>query len=328
MKVLVTGATGFVGSHVVDRFIREGHNVTFIARATSNLRWMQGTEAKQVDGSMYDLDSLKEAVQGVDIIVHVAAAVAGRNEAELERSNVLATKNLLDAVRAYSPEIKRFVHISTQAVVGPSKSMETPADERTPCHPLTAYGRTKLKAEHLVNEAGKEFPITIIRPPAVFGPRDAAILTVFQTIAKGIAPLIGFDDKRVSLVHISDLVNGIYLATMAEIAKGETYFISSEESYTWPEVTNLIAASLGKRRVLTIRIPHTLVMGIAGIVGFFGNMTKKPPVLNYEKGIDITQTFWTASSEKARHHLGYRQKMSLANGIADTVQWYKKHKWL
>ncbi|NQW30366.1 MAG: NAD-dependent epimerase/dehydratase family protein [Ignavibacteria bacterium] len=328
MKILVTGATGFVGSHVVDKFLAEGHDVTFIARSTSNLRWLKDTAATQVEGSLHDLDSMKEAVDGVDIIIHVAAAVAGRNEAELEKNNVLATKNLLDAVRAYNPGLKRFVHISTQAVVGPSSSAEYPADEETPCHPLTGYGRTKLKAEHLVNEAGKEFPITIIRPPAVFGPRDAAILTVFQTIAKGIAPLIGFDEKRVSLIHVSDLVQGIFLAATSEKAKGETYFISSEVTYTWPEVTNLMAAALGKRRVLTVKVPHVLIMGIAGVVGFFGNMTKKPPVLNYEKGIDITQSFWTASSEKARRDLGYRQKMNIANGIVDTVQWYKKNKWL
>lgn len=328
MKVLVTGATGFVGSHVVDALRASEHDVSFIARSTSNLRWLEGSGAVRVDGSLFDVGSLRAAVADVDIIIHVAGLTAAKNEAEFRKGNRDATKNLLDAVRAYRPQLQRFVHISSGAVVGPSPSPEQAVDERSPLHPITAYGRTKKEAEDEVIAAGGDIPFTIVRPPAVYGPRDSAILTFFQSVARGIAPIIGFDEKQVSLIHARDLARGIVLAASSPAAVGQTYFITSERFYTWPHIAAVTAAVMGRKSVLKPRLPHALVLGIAGIVGALGKLAGKPPVLDYEKGIDITRPYWVFSPEKARRELGFREQLTLEEGIRETVTWYRDRGWL
>ena len=328
MNVLVTGATGFVGSHVVDVLLERGHRVSYIARATSNLQWLEGKPAQRVDGSLSDVASLRTAVEAVDTVIHVAGLTAAKSESAFMVGNRDATQNLIDAVRTWNPNLRRFVHISSQAAVGPSRDVEHPADETWPLRPITAYGRSKAAAEAVVLEAGKDIPITIVRPPAVYGPRDTAVYTFFQAVNKGLATIIGFDDKRVSLIHGLDLARGIVLAAEHPAAAGETYFISSEETYTWPQIATLTAAVMGKRRLLRLRLPHPLVLGIAGVVGALGKLSKKPPVLDYEKGIDITQRYWTCSVEKARKELGFRQTLPIDDGLLDTVQWYRRHGWL
>lgn len=291
------------------------------------MRWLDGKQVQRVDGSLFDLHSLKTAVEGVDVIIHVAGLTAAKNEAEFLRGNRDATQNLMDAVRTYRPGLQRFVHISSLAVSGPSPDLEHPITEDSPYRPLTAYGRTKQLAENIVKDSA-EIPWTIIRPPAVYGPRDSAIFTFFQTVDKGLATFIGFDEKKLSLVHVRDLARGIVDAAFAPQANGQTYFISSDEFYTWREIAELTGAILGKRRLLRIKLPHMLVLGIAGVSGFVGRVIGKPSVLDYEKGIDIIQRYWTCSTAKARRELGYRQEMSLKEGLRDTIEWYREHKWL
>jgi nucleoside-diphosphate-sugar epimerase len=328
LKVLITGATGFVGSHVVDVLLERGHQVFFIARSTSNMRWLDGKGVTRVEGSLFDVESLHQAVSGMDALIHVAGLTAAKNEAEFRRGNLDATQNLIDAVRAYNPGIKRFVHISSLTVCGPASSVEFPTTEdQQELRPLTAYGRTKRMAEDAVRDA-TDIPWTIVRPPAVYGPRDSAILSFFQAVNKGLATLIGFGESRVSLVHARDLARGIVLAMEQPVAIKQTYFITSDDVYSWPEIVEVTKVALGKRFVLPIRLPHILVLAIAGTVGFFGKLSGKPPVLDYEKGLDLIQPFWICSSQKARIELGYSQQISLQDGIRETVQWYREQKWL
>lgn len=328
MKVLVTGATGFVGSHVVDELLDRGYTVSYVARPSSNVQWLTEKPVSRMDGSLFDMQSLRAAVESADMVVHVAGLTAAKNEAEFMRGNVDATRNVLDAIRAYRPDIKRYVHMSSLAVAGPSRDEFHPVTETSGYRPITAYGRAKKLAEDLVNEAAKEFPITIVRPPAVYGPRDSAILTFFQTVNRGLAPLIGFDEKKLSLIHARDLARGLADAAESPNAVGQTYFISSDVDYTWPEVAKVTADALGRKRLLSLRIPHPIVYGIAGISGLFAKLRGKAAVLDYEKGHDMTQRYWTCRNDKARHDFGFHQEMSLEEGIKDTVNWYRKHNWL
>lgn len=328
MNVLLTGATGFVGSHVVDVLLERGIDVTYVARSSSNHRWLDGKGARLVDGSLHDLASLRTAVDGVDAVIHIAGQTAGKNEEDFRRGNEGATRNLVDAVLAYRPNIQRFTHISSLAVCGPAASAEQPVQEDHPRRPLTAYGRTKKLAEDVVTGAMQQLPATIVRPPVVYGQRDAATLTFFQTINKGISPLIGFDEKILSFIHVRDLARGIVDATLSERTVGETYFVSSDTFYSWPQISAVSAAVMGKRRLLTVRLPHSVVMGIAGTVGFLGKLSGKPPVLDYEKGLDMTQAYWICSTDKAREHFGYRQQVSLNDGLLETITWYREQGWL
>lgn len=328
MRVLVTGATGFVGSHVVDELLARRLDVCYIARATSNHRWLEGKPVTLIEGSLHNRASLVKAVADVDAVIHVAGQIAGRNEEDFYHGNVAATENLLEAVKESRPSLTRFVHISSGAVSGPSPTANAPVTEDMKPNPLTAYGRTKALAEEVILKNMTSIPSVIVRPPVVYGPRDEATLTFFKMVYKGFAPLIGFQEKLVSMIHATDLARGIVESLLQPEAVGNTYFITSEESYSWQQIATVAAAVSGRRKLTTIRIPHPLVLAIAGISGGVSKLTGKPSVLNYEKGLDIIQQYWTSSGDKARRELGFRPTVSLQDGITNTVTWYKEHSWL
>jgi dihydroflavonol-4-reductase len=326
MKILVTGASGFVGSHIVDRLLVRGHEVRALVRANSSLKWLQDKRIELVIGNMLDIDSLRAAVEHVDVIVHVAGVTAAKTKEGFFEGNLLPTRNLIEAARRFNPTLSRFVFCSSQTAAGPSMDGQ-PITELTPPHPITTYGKSKRAAEEEAERARPDFPVTILRLSAVYGPRDTAILTFFQTVAKGLKPLIGMRDKWVNLAHATDIADAVVLAVEQDAAKNETYFIGSEQHYSWREVNDLTSEILGKRG-LTIKLPHLLVYGVAGASEFFSMFRAKPSVLNWEKGRDMVQSHWTASVEKAKRELGYRQNVSLQDGVKDTIEWYKKQGWM
>ncbi|HVZ41791.1 MAG TPA: NAD-dependent epimerase/dehydratase family protein [Candidatus Kapabacteria bacterium] len=328
MKALITGGTGFIGSHLADHLHSKGYELRVMVRPSSSKRNLEHLPIGYAPGDFNSVESLAEAVAGVDVVYHVAGLTAARNREEFFRGNQLATRNLLEAVSRYNPDVKRVVHVSSQAAVGPASGPEHPADESTPPKPITAYGESKAAAEEEVRKRMHDLPLTIVRPPAVYGPRDAEILRFFAMVAKGFAPLIGFDRKLVSLVHVEDLVRGFVQAGESDRAVGETYFISSEKFYTWEEVGAVTARVFGRERARHLRVPHPVVYIAGGISGFFGRFQKKPPVFNFEKGRDITRRYWICSVEKAMQHFGYRQQMQIGPGVEQTVKWYQERGWL
>ena len=211
-------------------------------------------------------------------------------------------------------------------VTGPSKG-GIPVNENNKCEPITTYGKSKLAQENLAKSFMDRLPITICRAPAVYGERDTEIFIFFQTYNRGLMTTIGFDKKVVSLIHVRDLVEGFYLAATSEKSKGETYFISSEKFYTWDEVGD-ICEKVFTKKPLKLKVPHTVVYTLAAIAQFLSLFSKKAATLNLEKARDITQNAWICDTSKAIHDLGYRQKISLDDGIKRTVDWYKEMKWI
>jgi len=328
VKVLVTGATGFIGSHVADKLLAKGYDVRCIARKTSNLRWLDGKNFEIVEASLDNPESLIKAVEGVDYVYHVAGLTFARNYEEFLKGNRDATANLISVVEKHAPNIKRFLFVSSQTVVGPAKSLYEPVDETTPRNPITSYGRSKKEAEDVVLSYKDKIPFTILRAPAVYGPRDTAIYDIFRTVKMGLGTMVGFRDKYISLIHSEDLSRGIIEAAESEKTKDEIYFVSSEEFYTWKQLINIIAEKMNKKFVLKIRLPHFIVLTVAAISEFLGKFSDKPPVFNYEKGIDFIQDYWICSTEKAKRDFGYRQMMSIEDGMQNTIEWYKQNKWL
>ncbi len=327
MIVSVTGGTGFLGSHLVDRLLEQGHHVRTLVRRSSNLRWLEGKEVEFVHGDIRDASSLEHFVRDADIIYHIAGVVKARDRDGYFAGNVGATENMLDAARRFAPNLRRFLYVSSQTAAGPSTSLDRPVREDDAPRPITTYGESKVAAEKAVRAAGDALPWTIVRPPAMYGPRDTEIYIYFQAIARGLNSMIGFDDKRLSLLHSDDLVQGMILAAEAENSVGQTYFISSDEFYSWPQVGRITAAALGKS-VFTMRLPHALVYTVAAFAQGFAALQKKPATLNLEKARDITQRYWTCDISKAKTELGYLPKVSLEEGIRMTVEWYRAQKWL
>ncbi|OGU65951.1 MAG: nucleoside-diphosphate sugar epimerase [Stygiobacter sp. RIFOXYC12_FULL_38_8] len=323
---VVTGASGFVGSHLVDKLLAEGHHVKCILRSSSSRKWLEGKPVEIVNCGLFDKTALKEVLKGADYIYHVAGVVKAKTEEEYFKGNVESTKTLLDVAAEVNPNLKRFVVVSSQTACGPSFNGK-PCSEETQEHPITTYGRSKFAQEALAKSYFDKLPITIVRPPAVFGERDTEVYLIFKTYKAGLMTLIGFDDKKLNLIHVADLVRGIYDASISPNTIGQKYFVASEELYTWPQVGDAIAKALGKR-ALTLRLPHSLVYSVAAIAQFFAMFSSKAATFNLEKARDFVQPGWTCDVSKAKKDFGFTQKVSLEEGIKRSIDWYKEMKWL
>jgi len=328
MKVLVTGATGFIGSYVAEKLLAKGYKVRCIIRPTSDLRWIKEKNYELIKGSLFDINSLEEATKDVDYIYHIAGNTSAKKLNEYIDGNCNGTINLINAAIKNAPNLKRFVYISSQTACGPALSLDAPSTEDSPLNPITDYGKSKKLAEDAIKSFIDKIPFTIIRPPAVYGPRDTEIFSMFKMINMRLCAYIGFNKKMLSLVHIDDLCDGMINAAEVNTTLGKTYFITSEEFYDWKHIYRLMKKELNKNITLNIYLPHFLVLAVAGLSGFLGSFAKKPPVFNYQKGIDFIQQYWICSPKSATKDFGYRQKVSLEQGIKDTINWYKDMKWL
>ena len=322
----VTGANGFVGSHLVDYLITKNFEVRCIVRKSSNLQWLKGKDVKIFNCGLFDKEGLREAFKDVNYIFHVAGVVKAKDEEGYFKGNVEATRVLLEAAAEVKEQIKKFVVVSSQTVSGPALDGK-PVTEGMQPNPLTTYARSKLKQEEVALSYKDIFPVTICRAPAIYGERDTEIFIYFQVFNRGLTTMIGFDKKELSLLHVADLAEGLYLAAISDKSNGEIYFISSEKFYNWDEVGEITSKVLG-RRAFRIRIPHFIVFIIAAFAQFFAMFSSKPATLNIEKAKDLTQRFWICDTSKAMKELGYRQKVSIEEGIKRTCEWYKLMKWI
>jgi len=323
---VVTGASGFVGSHVVDKLLAAGHEVKCIIRKTSSRRWLENKPVEIIDCGLFDMESLKNVLKDADYLFHIAGVVKAKKEEEYYNGNVETTRNLLDVLCEVNTNIKRVLIVSSQTACGPSL-MGKPSNEETPEHPITRYGKSKLAQEQLAKSYMAKLSITIVRPSAVYGERDTEIYLFFKTYKQGLMGLIGFDKKQVSLVHVDDLSKGIVLAATSNNSIGQTYFIGSEEYYDWMQIGDACRIAIGKR-ALTIRLPHVLVYNVAAFTQFFSLFSPKAATFNIEKARDFVQKNWTCDVSKAKKDFGYNQTVSIGDGITRTIDWYRTMKWL
>ncbi len=300
---VVTGGTGFVGSHLVDLLLAKGHKVKCIIRKTSNLRWLKDKNVELIDSGLYDKSKLIEILKDADYLYHVAGIVKAKNWEDYYNGNVLPTKNLLEAIKEGNTKIKRVIIVSSLTATGPSK-IGKPNTEDSPMNPITRYGKSKMEEEKLVKTFMSSIPITIVRPPAVYGIRDTGIYLIFKTYKGGLLPLIGFNNKEVSIVNVKDLVRGIYLASTSEKAAGEIYFIGSKDYYNWNEMGNCISKGMG-RKALTLRLPHFLVYTVGAFAEFFSWFSSKAATFNFEKARDFVQEAQTCDCSKAKRDFGW-----------------------
>jgi dihydroflavonol-4-reductase len=325
-KALVTGANGFVGSHLVEWLLSKGYQVICLVRKTSNLRWLSGLEVEYVYADVKEKDSLKDVIKDVDFVFHAAGLTKAKNREEYFKANCRGTKNLIEACVEHNPRIKRFVYISSQAAVGPGKD-EKPLDETAPCNPITDYGKSKLEGEKIVLEFSSQLPVTIIRPPAVYGPRDPDILSFFKVANKGFRTLLGKGVRYLSLCYIEDLMDGIILAAESPKGIGQIYFIADDQIYSWEEAFRIVAKVINKKTI-TLKIPKAFLYAIAFVSENIARIMGKPTVINVQKVREITQQYWLCDVSKAKKELGFSPQYKLEEGAKKTVRWYRERGWL
>ena len=322
MRAFVTGGTGFVGSHLVEALLERGCEVRCLVRKEP--KWLDGLPVATVQGDLFDADVLREGMDGVDVVYHVAGVTRAPNREALDSVNVDGTLNVLDA--ANQARVRKVLVTSSIAAVGPSGNH--PLTEEAPLKPISNYGRSKAEMERQIEERSDGPPIVVVRPPSVYGPREADIFTLIKAADRQrILPIVGDGSvPQLDLVHVRDLVNGMIAAAESEASSGRAYFLGGPRSYSWDEIRAAIRGALG-HGALSINVPRSLV-GVSGAASEgIGKLLGKYPPLNREKAREAKAT-WLVSSEKARADFGYEPSVSLEEGMSETIRWYRENGWL
>ncbi len=320
MKALVTGGTGFIGSHLVEKLLDEGFEVHCIVRNPAKLRFLEGLNAKIIKADCTDKESLRKIDWNFDYIFNLSGITKAKSYEEFYKSNYIGTKNLVEIVAELNLSLKRFIHVSSLAAVGPCRD-GIPVDENTNAHPVSEYGKSKLLGEKAVEHFKDKIPITIIRPPAVYGPRDTDFLTFFKMIKAGV--VFYFIEGRYSMIYVDDLVNGIILSAKNENTAGEKLFIANSHAYTTCQIVEVISKVL-KKKPLKIKISPTIGKFFVGLFQKFD----KTSIINNDKLKELMQPCWVCYTTKAEHLLGFKAKTTLEEGMERTAKWYRENQWL
>ena len=326
MKALVTGGTGFIGSHLVEALLKKGIQVRCLLRKTSDLKWLKGLPIEAHWGDCNDKNSLREAVEGVEQVFHLAGVTKAVHEKTYFEVNAFGTENLIHACLENNPRIQKFIYLSSQAAAGPCRNGNK-RKESDQCKPVSPYGQSKQMGEELAMAHAQELPLLILRPSAVYGPRERDIYTFFKLLSKRIKPCLPSKDRHISLCYVEDIIQAILLAAQVKGSSGEIFFLSDGQDYRLEEIGDIFAQAMGVN-AFCIRVPEWMIIGMASFSEYLSILSGKPPLLNKGKVEEILQRNWVCDITKAKTALGFEPHISLAQGAKLTFEWYKKENWL
>ena len=324
----VTGANGFVGSHLVEYLLNQDHEVHCLMRKSSDDKWLKGLDITIHRNGIEDIKFLKKVFSDhkANYIFHLAGTVKAFDYAGFEAGNVKPTRCILEACLGIE-SIEKIIVTSSLAASRATK-VGQPNDETCERIPLTDYGMSKVAEEDLAISYMDRLPISIIRPPVVYGERDVEVLLFFKTVKAHLIPLIGFTPKSVSLVYVGDLVKGFYQCSISEKSKNQTYFLGgNEDEYTWSRLGK-ISADILKVSAIQLRVPHSVIFVVAYIYEFIAKLFGQAVTFNTQKGREMVSESWSCTSQKAKNDFGYNPSMTVEDGFERTIKWYKEKKWM
>ncbi len=329
MRVLLTGGSGFVGSYIAEQLAGQGHTVRALVRPSSDrtlLARLQGLEFAL--GAVERRESLGDAVKGCDAVIHCAGLVKARSPQEFFDVNTEGTKNLLEAAIA-AGGVQRFVQVSSLAAIGPSLDGKPVSDDAAP-NPVTNYGRSKLAGEQAVLAAKDRVPVTVIRPPLVYGPRDRETLAFFTAIKKGTLPILGDGMNTLSVIYGPDCAAAIVKAVLqpAGAPSGRAWFVEDGNVYVWREALAEVEAVMGKRAFFRAGVPMWALKAAAAGSQLWGKVTNTAQMLTLDKVNELEQPHWVCSAEGARRELGWAPKVQWREGVKLAAEWYREAGWL
>ncbi len=329
MRWLVTGATGFIGTALVERLLKRGDAVRALVRDPSRATELRTMGAEIVRGDVGQPESLAGAVPDVDAVVHLAGLVKAVTRQELFGVNAEGTRSLAEAVRAAKGGGRpRLVLVSSLAAAGPSE-LGHPRSERDPPAPVSLYGQSKLAAEEILGSMADEVDSSIVRPPIVYGPRDKEFLpSLFQLAKAGLVLKSGLGQKHYSIIHVDDLVDLVVaVATSGERVSSASvgsgvYFADDGVEHAWEALARAALSALGRRGTV-LPVPEAVGWLAAGAATAYSRVTGQAAILSLDKMMEIREPAWTCTSAKARHVLGWRPRVTLDAGMRDAVSWYR-----
>lgn len=317
--VALTGATGFLGSHIADSLLAAGYIVRAAVRPTSNLRWLKDKPITILETDLLSAASCREFLGEATALIHCAGMVTARSEQEYFSGNVETTRVLMETAAARwqdnAAAEQTFILISSLAAHGPA-GFENPATEDTSCQPITAYGRSKLAAEEIVNTISLPARKVILRPPGLYGPRDREFLPLFKAARLGISASIGRKMEGLSLVDGRDCATAAVTLLQCSQAEGTFFVDDGHCGYRWPEIAAAMGAALD-RKVRHLTVPLGLIKFFSTIVG--EKRATRSPVLNRDRILDLDTTGWVCDGSRLREATGFSANYPLREGFTETV---------
>jgi nucleoside-diphosphate-sugar epimerase len=327
MKVLLTGANGFVGSHLLDRLVARGIPTVVLLRPGADRRWIADSLPRlEVRlGAITDPATLAPALANVTHVIHCAGRTKALRVSEFYHTNERGTRHLVEAVNHAAPAIQRLILVSSLAAAGPAP-VTAPSREDDPPSPVSDYGRSKLAGEQVVQRECR-VPFVILRPPAVYGPRDADFLQLFKAVRAHLLPQFGGGRQPLSLVHVEDFAAATLVALEHPAAAGRTYHVAASEAVTVAELARTIAEAMATWTV-PLPLPFWGLWLVCVAQEIVSRLRGRPAILSRQKCREARATGWVCDVRRLREELGFECPTTVREGIARTLTWYRQHGWL
>ena len=324
MRVLLTGGSGFVGGHIAHSLAASGHELRLLLRPTSNTSFVGDLPFERCVGDLQRPDSLRSACHGVDAVVHAAAVLRAADAKEFMRANQEGTRHLAEA--AVNSGVKRMVYISSLAAQGPSRDGVAESTEVKP-HPVSAYGRSKLEGERMLEEFRDCVDVVSLRPPLVFGPGDTGLLAFFWMARRGFAVRLGNGSNMVDAIYGPDLADAVTALMKTERLPQDRYYVSDPEGpYSWNDLLSGLAG-VADRRLFIPSLSPGVFHGLARCSEWWAQLSRTEPMLDRTRVLEMRQPAWLCDSSALRRDTGWQSRTRLENGLAETMRWYREQGW-
>ena len=330
-RILVTGASGFIGSFIVEEALRRGMEVWAAMRKTSSKAFLQDQRIHFIQLDLADEGKLTQQLNGMhfDYVVHAAGVTKCLDKQDFFRINTEGTKNLVDALLEVGMPLKRFVFVSSLSIFGAIREQQPYQEikETDTPQPNTAYGHSKLAAEQYLEQMGSRVPYIILRPTGVYGPREKDYFIMAKSIKQHSDFAVGYKRQDITFVYVKDVVQAVFLA-LDKGQNGRKYFLSDGKVYQSATFSNLIREELGHPWWIRIKAPIWVLRVVTFFGEYIGRMTGKVTALNNDKYNILRQRNWRCDIRPAIDELGYQPEYDLERGVKETIKWYQDNKWL